>query len=122
MTEKSQSRKKWGYRTRKVWDRTAHIYDRWVTSTKNRMLKLYIVKEQKMLDDHLTWLVSRIPERKISLLEIGSGTGRTLLEYAHKPALIERMEYLIGVDEASAMCEIAKYKLSQIASMINSNG
>ena len=109
-------------RTENVWGKTAHIYDKWVTSTKNRMLKLYITKEQEMLDYHLGWIIAQNPTRKISILEIGSGTGRTLLYYAHKPEIIERVEYLIGIDEASAMYDIAKFKLEQEASILGNSG
>lgn len=106
-------------KTENIWHKTAHMYDREVTLTKNRMLRLYITKEQEMLDDYLRWITAQNPTKRISILEIGSGTGRTLLYYARKPAIIERIEYLIGIDDAYAMYEIAKYKLEQEASLLN---
>jgi len=124
MMDEQHYTEKWSKRagTGTVWQAVAPIYDRWVTLTKNRMLRLYINREQEMLDDHLAWILARNPEKRISVIEVGSGTGRTLLYYAHKPALIERMEYLIGIDNAPAMYDIAKYKLSVEASVLNHAG
>jgi len=121
MMDEQHYTEKWSKRTgtSAIWQTVAPIYDRWVTLTKNRMLRLYINKEQELLDNYLAWILARNPEKRISILEIGSGTGRTLLCYAHKPTLIERMEYLIGIDNAPAMYDIAKYKLSQEASVLN---
>lgn len=120
MEESCPANVKWSKRSMNdVWEKIAHIYDRWVTATRNDMLKRYINKEQEMLDDYLRWLVARNPKKKLTILEIGSGTGRTLLQYAKKPHLIEKIEYLIGIDEASAMNEIAKYKLNQVGATLN---
>jgi SAM-dependent methyltransferase len=117
-------RENWKRRTESdnVWQKKAHVYDKNVnTFAKDEVLRLYIRKEQEMLDGYIAWVIDRNPTRKISILEIGSGTGRTLLSYTRKPELMQRVDYLIGIDDAYAMCEIAKYKLEKEFPMINHN-
>lgn len=105
----------------KVWNKKASIYDRYVTRTRNHSLRHYISKEQELLDEYLEKVIARHPERKISIFEIGSGTGRTLLSYIKKPNILRNVEYLIGIDEAPAMYNISKFKLTEKSAFVNSS-
>lgn len=103
----------------KVWEKKASIYDRFVTKTRNPLLRLYISKEQELLDKFLKKMIAKNPGKKITIFEIGSGTGRMLLRYITKPDLIDKCEYLIGIDEATAMYNISIFKINELAPKIS---
>ncbi|MCK4478178.1 methyltransferase domain-containing protein [Candidatus Bathyarchaeota archaeon] len=107
--------------TRNIWEQKASIYDRYVTRTRNKLLRFYLTKEQNFLDDYLRRVITQKAKRKISIVEIGSGTGRTLLYYAKKPNIINNVEYMIGIDNALAMHNISKFKLTEMAGSFNNS-
>jgi SAM-dependent methyltransferase len=93
-----------------AWKIKAHFYDNLVTKTRYKELKNFLKKEEKMLDILLKDLIKN-REVPISLIEVGSGTGRTLFSYMEKPEIWKHLTYLIGIDNSPAMFEIAVSKL-----------
>jgi len=65
-----------------------------------------------MLDILLKNLIKN-KEEPISLIEVGSGTGRVLFSYMEKPEIWKHLTYLIGIDNSPAMYEIAISKLNE---------
>lgn len=97
-----------------AWKIKARFYDKLVTETKDKMLKKFIINEEEKLDNSLDNIISETSNRPISLIEIGSGTGRTLFSYITKEKLWTHFIYLIGIDNSAAMFEISVGKLEDI--------
>jgi SAM-dependent methyltransferase len=93
---------------RRVWERVAAIYDTYVTNSEDEFLQAFMKEEQDLLDALILQFVS--PSSKVSLLEVGCGTGRTLFWYAQHRRMLDDIEYLIGIDNATAMWNIARFK------------
>jgi len=86
-----------------VWEARAPLYDKNVTSTALPVLRHFIDREQQLL------AVNDIAGKStaVSVIEIGSGTGRTLLDLAKNRTLIPNLAYLIGIDDSYQMNRIA---------------
>jgi hypothetical protein len=92
-----------------AWYTKAYLYDKLVTESKNKMLKDFIRKEEEMLDSSLENI-----DGTFSLIEVGSGTGRTLFSFIWKQSIFERLNYLIGIDNSAAMYQISVEKLNKL--------
>jgi SAM-dependent methyltransferase len=98
-----------------AWKIKARFYDKLVTDTRNKMLKNFIINEEKKLEDTLNNVIGvKTLNKPISLIEIGCGTGRTLFTYITKEKIWEHLIYLIGLDNSAAMFEISVRKLEDI--------
>jgi SAM-dependent methyltransferase len=95
-----------------VWDLKASLYDKYVTKTKNRVLREFLQKEEKLLDEILLDTISN--QSQVSLIEVGAGTGRTLFSYLTKRHILKKLAYLIGIDNAGAMYGRMKSKFEDI--------
>lgn len=91
-----------------VWESKAYLYDSLVTNTKYGPLKRFLTREQELLDE-LVVEQERI-HGTVTLLEVGSGTGRNLFHYVNHPHLLRHMAYLIGIDNSRAMATLARLK------------
>lgn len=95
-----------------IWDKAAAIYDEYVTDTSHSFLRNFMKEEQELLDKAITDVARQ--SSKISLVEVGCGTGRTLFSYATKPHILTKIEYVIGIDNSKAMIDIAKLKKGEL--------
>lgn len=95
-----------------IWDRAATIYDRYITDTTHLFLRNFM-KEEKQLLDRVIKDVAR-ESHKISLIEVGCGTGRTLFNCMTEPDIVTNIEYMIGIDNSKAMIDKAKSKRSEL--------
>jgi len=99
---------------RNVWEIKAPLYDIYVTRTRNKVLKNFLEAEEKLLDEVLVDVSSK--NSKICLIEVGSGTGRTLFSCLTKRYISDKLTYLIGLDNAGAMYDRSKSKLESLKS------
>ncbi|MDH5733156.1 MAG: hypothetical protein OEY88_05155 [Candidatus Bathyarchaeota archaeon] len=83
------------------WNRIASLYDGRVTNTELGILREFLDIEERLLDDVLINMISK--KHKITLIEVGAGTGRTIFSYLTKRAILANLAYLIGLDNAGAM-------------------
>lgn len=95
-----------------VWDKAATIYDEYVTDTSHSFLRNFMKEEQELLHKAITDVARQ--SSKISLIEVGCGTGRTLFSYVTKPHILTKIEYIIGIDNSKAMIDIAKLKMGEL--------
>lgn len=89
-----------------IWERIASIYDTNVTMTDNKILQDYTRMEKQFLAD-----VVEEQTTNVTVIEIGSGTGRVLIDLANRSQISGKIDYLIGTDNASSMIDISKNKL-----------
>jgi len=94
----------------KNWDDLSIKYDRYVTQSKNVLLRSFIKREKRYL---LSLIDENLQKKDVIVVEIGSGTGRLLFEIAEDESKKEspyRVRYLIGVDVSPMMTKMAKKK------------
>lgn len=92
--------------TQDVWTLNARKYDTFVSRTsKLAFLRDYITQE----DDIIESLV-RQASRQVSLVEFGSGTGRTLEHLRAIPAVCEKVAFFIGLDHSPGMIQVSQHK------------
>lgn len=91
-----------------IWEVNAPAYDAYVTSTDYRFLRKFMDKEQKFLEREVSAIVDS--GKSVVIIEVGSGTGRTLFNLAKKRELLSKMEYLIGIDNSQSMIRMARSK------------
>ena len=89
--------------TDNVWEINAPAYDRYVTKSDYPFLRTFIDAEEDLLRE----VVAQF-QGPVSIIEVGSGTGRTLLEYAKHPHDSNHVLYLIGVDNSHGMIRVAR--------------
>lgn len=97
---------------RNVWEKKALLYDTYVTQTRNRILKAFLNEEERLFDAELTDVSSS--NKRICLIEVGSGTGRTLFSCLTKRYIADKLIYLIGIDNAGAMYQRSQSKLEAL--------
>jgi len=97
-------------RTENVWTRNAREYDEFVNrDSKLPFLRDFIRQEETLLEDLITKAA-----QDVTLLEFGSGTGRTLIDFATRGDL-DKVKLLLGLDHSQGMLEVARPKRDQIA-------
>lgn len=97
-----------------IWEVNAPSYDDFVTSTDYPFLRNFLDKEQQFLEETVGDIVRG--GNDVSIVEVGSGTGRTLFNLAKKPELMSKVVYLIGVDSSRQMTLMARSKRETILS------
>ena len=98
-------------RAKSHWNTIASLYDNYVTKTDEPVLREFLEIEEELLEGVVMNMVSR--EAKISLIEVGAGTGRTLFSYLTNRQILANLVYLIGLDNAGAMYARMKSKFEQ---------
>jgi SAM-dependent methyltransferase len=93
-------------RAQNVWTQNAPDYDRFVSrNSELDFLKDYIRQEDTLLES-----LVKSASRDVTVLEFGSGTGRTLQYLASVAELEPKIRLLIGIDHSSGMLEVARNK------------
>lgn len=90
----------------RFWEAAADRYDGVVSNTRNAFLRGIMDEEQALLEEAIRDLAKL--GSKVSVLEVGAGTGRSLLKCAGSSAISANLQYLIGIDNAITMCAIAR--------------
>jgi hypothetical protein len=89
-----------------VWTRNASEYDQFVSRTsKLPFLRDYIKQE----DDLIESLVKEA-SRQVTIVEFGSGTGRTLEHLRSTPVADGKVDFFIGIDHSPGMIETSQRK------------
>ena len=94
----------------KNWDDLSITYDRYITQSKNVLLKDFIKREKRSL---FSLIDESLKKKEVIVVEIGSGTGRLLFEIAEDQSKKEnpyQIRFLIGIDVSPIMTKIAKKK------------
>lgn len=91
-----------------IWEVNAPAYDTYVTTTDYGFLREFMDKEQEFLEKEVGDIISL--GKSVVVIEVGSGTGRTLFNLARKGELLSKMEYLIGIDSSESMIRMARSK------------
>lgn len=91
-----------------IWEVNAPAYDAYVTSTDYTFLREFMDTEQQLLERAVGDVVSS--GNSVVIIEVGSGTGRTLFNLAKKRELLPKIEYLIGIDSSRSMIRMARSK------------
>jgi SAM-dependent methyltransferase len=90
----------------------AEIYDDVVTANKHKIAFLdeFLTQEQAALEAKLKFWADLAWEqnRKITIVEVGCGTGRSLLRIAGMGHLDGKVEYVIGFDYSPEMLKVAR--------------
>jgi len=94
------------YSQTSIWDQVASDFDEFVTRSNISALADYITNEKLYLDN----VIRECEEKSISLVEIGSGTGRLLIRYL-QPAAIEEEYKDHGNDPSVAKSVAEKVRL-----------
>jgi SAM-dependent methyltransferase len=94
-----------------AWHKNAHLYDMYVTNNTGWFANFF--KKEKELLDKLLNSLCETTTNPLSLIEVGSGTGRVLLSYINNKKIFDRLNYLIGIDYSEEMIKIALEKLEQ---------
>lgn len=96
-------------RIENIWEVNAPSYDDLVTNSELPSLRSFMDQEQTLLETEVTSLCET--GAPITVIEVGTGTARTLLNLARKTELMKGIRYLIGVDSSQAMIRIARNHL-----------
>jgi SAM-dependent methyltransferase len=97
-------------RTQNVWTRNAREYDEFVhRESELPFLRDFIRQEETLLEDLLTKAT-----QDVTLLEFGSGTGRTLIDFA-KRGNLGKVKLFLGLDHSQGMLEVARRKRDKTA-------
>jgi SAM-dependent methyltransferase len=93
-------------------DQVAVAYDNqvWKNPALPSFFDEYKRGEQRLLCETLERCADNNERRKVTLVEVGCGTGRALIEAA-QPELFEQIEYLIGFDSSWGMLRKAGHNL-----------
>jgi len=91
-----------------IWEANAPAYDLYVTNTEHPFLRKFMEQEQDLLEREVSTLANS--GDNVSIIEIGSGTARTLFNLAKNRNLLSNLIYLIGIDNSRAMVRIARGK------------
>ncbi len=93
-------------RTENVWTRNAREYDEFVHRDSDLpFLRDFIRQEDALLED----LVAGAAQ-DVTILEFGSGTGRTLIDLALREDLKPKINLLLGIDHSQGMLDVARPK------------
>ncbi|MEM2129034.1 MAG: hypothetical protein QXZ70_00395 [Candidatus Bathyarchaeia archaeon] len=101
-----------------VWNEMAGSFDEYVTRSKIEALNRYMFNEKFYLDN----VIAECTEKDVSLIEIGSGTGRLLTRYLQPQTIADeysrtnrdckisevisdKVKFLVGVEVAEKMIE-----------------
>jgi SAM-dependent methyltransferase len=95
--------------SKKTWNEGASEYDSLVSRTNYRPLKDFMDMEQELLRKQIR-LIAR-GGAPVVVVEIGSGTGRSLFELASNTDISDSVEYFIGIDNAERMNTVANLHL-----------
>jgi SAM-dependent methyltransferase len=95
-------------REENIWEVNAPAYDLYVTNTEHPFLRKFMEQEQNFLEREISKLASS--GDNMSLIEVGSGTARTLFNLMKNRNLLPSLTYLIGIDSSRAMVRIARSK------------
>lgn len=113
-------------RAEAVWNEVADLFDTYVTRTEIKPLLSYIQSEKFYLDK----VIANCKGDCVSLVEIGSGTGRLLMRYLSKKQLLKeyadvntdasivekfwnKLKIIVGVDCAEKMLEQTERNLEK---------
>lgn len=97
-----------------LWSEVASIYDAYVTRTQNKWLEDFISEEQTLLEEAVLDTLADKADKKVSIMEVGCGTGRNLVQCALSKRVMNRTEYMIGIDSAKGMVAAAFDKKSEL--------
>lgn len=97
-----------------LWSEVASIYDTYVTRTQNEWLENFMSEEQALLEETVLHTLANNADRKASIMEVGCGTGRNLVQCALSKKVMNGTEYLIGIDSAKGMVATAVDKRSEL--------
>lgn len=99
----------------KTWDGSVPAaYDRivWKNPDLPEFFKDYVYEEQQQLNSLLGRCAEEESDRRLTVVEVGCGTARALIGCV-TPALVGRMQFLIGFDSSPGMIREAKNNLRE---------
>jgi SAM-dependent methyltransferase len=88
-----------------IWDYGARSYDDVVTKSNYPFLREFLDAEAALLEDAVRAVAEDGP---VSVVEIGSGTGRAQLHLAQSYELMRSVRVLLGIDNSRAMVRVAE--------------
>jgi len=91
-----------------VWEVNAPAYDLSVSTSGHVFLRDFMSNETRMLETLLVDLAR--DGETVAVVEVGSGTGRTLFNLARDDDLQQHVKCFIGIDSSRAMTKIARGK------------
>ena len=97
-----------------LWSEVASIYDTYVTRTQNEWLEDFMGEEQTLLEQAVLDTLADNADKKVSVMEVGCGTGRNLVQCALSKWVMNRTEYMIGIDSAEGMVVAAVEKKGEL--------
>ena len=85
-----------------IWNKAARDYEKYVTHSTNHFLKQYLRKEREFIKETIQE-AAKTTGKKVTVFEVGSGTGRVAFDIADNRDLDPFIKYIIGIDSAEEM-------------------